>query len=314
MMPPKGELGRTTALDPKPLRTLGLSPKPIRFVNESKPRTYNPWELDMTLCVGAQCLWDGEVAIVGAFDERVETNMAGSNSEFKYTPLNGSWGAYLAGPVAQARELIEIYIEHLASAKITRSNVIEQLRIPARKMKARLANTVTHQLVSLSHEEFLKRGQQSFTQEMCRHVEMQIASARFEAQLILAGLVDGSPSLFAIDADDVHKITNFATIGSGSSIAQSVLYQREQSPLTDISRTLYSVYEAMRLGRNAPGVGPCRIMMVLSASKDSAKTPMLMTMLAPESLEVLGKLFEAFGPKPIPDTIPMLMPSRVRQE
>ncbi len=267
---------------------------------DHRPKQYNPWEADMTLCIAAHCLWDGKPAIVSAFDERVETDAASANSEIKYAPINKYWGGLLAGPVSQARELIDLYKEQLANAAdITSTNVIEQLRIPLRVMKQRLADEVTSHLLCMTHKEFMENGKASTSDEMYRHVETQIASQQIEAQLILIGFIDAQPHIFVSQGSNIVRVTTFATIGSGSSIAQATLFQRNQAHYCDISRTLYAVYEAMLLGRNAPGVGPCRLMTIMVPSADGFSVGVMNTEGSP-----LEKYFVSYGPKPVPPKLP----------
>ena len=76
---------------------------------------------------------------------------------------------------------------------------------------------------------------------MHRHVENQIAATHIESQLILVECIAGLPRLVVTGGQEVAMVSNFAVIGSGSSIAQSVLYQREQSLYNDASRTLHCV-------------------------------------------------------------------------
>jgi hypothetical protein len=105
------------------------------------------------------------------------------------------------------------------------------------------------------------------------------------------------PFIFVVDDTNDHKDTvrletDFATIGSGSYIASSTLFHRNQHWERDLMYTMYSVFEAKRFAEGVPGVGP---------------TLLSMDVLAPGSIQSLSdagykyceKLWSRFGPRPI---------------
>jgi len=67
---------------------------------------------------------------------------------------------------------------------------------------------------------------------------------------------DHTPRVVKIESDgSLESVESFATIGSGSHIADGVLFQREHDGNDTLGSALYHVYEAMKLGSIAPGVG-----------------------------------------------------------
>lgn len=92
---------------------------------------------------------------------------------------------------------------------------------------------------------------------------------------------------------------DFATVGSGSTIAQVSLFQRGQSADCDLNTTLYTVYEAEKDARAAPGVGEEFEMAVLRR-KDGECDLQWLTEEADNRLGVLyAKLERGFVPDKI---------------
>src|SRR5947209_16588899 len=84
----------------------------------------------------------------------------------------------------------------------------------------------------------------------------EIAMVGFGCSLIVFGFIQEAPNIFRIEEDgEIHHCQNFSAIGTGSVIAHTALYQREQKGDSSIEETLYNLYEASRLARIAPGVG-----------------------------------------------------------
>lgn len=143
----------------------------------------------MTLCIAARCLEEktAKPCVVIAHDTRVETNVAGAEIGFKFERLPGFWGALLAGPIHQTQELTEIFSAYLAENQIKPESALEQLRIPARTLRRRLADSLTHRRVSLSYEEFLELGKEKLSPDVYSQLAYEISQQSIEAELILIG-------------------------------------------------------------------------------------------------------------------------------
>jgi hypothetical protein len=91
---------------------------------------------------------------------------------------------------------------------------------------------------------------------------------------------------------------NFAAIGSGATIAESVLFQRKQYWQNSVEQTLYNVYEAATLavGAKAPGVGN---EFAISVIEPLANGDTRMRIPKVEYFELLQEQFEISGPKPV---------------
>lgn len=98
-----------------------------------------------------------------------------------------------------------------------------------------------------------------------------------------------------IRIDDTGKLeicSNFAAVGSGMYIAESALFHREHSRGEGLANSLYHVYEAMRLGAYAPGVGTQFVMGVAHFPGRVA-----WSFVKPQYMRVLNREFKKFGPK-----------------
>jgi 20S proteasome alpha/beta subunit len=95
------------------------------------------------------------------------------------------------------------------------------------------------------------------------------------------------------DNGELEICSNFSAIGSGMYIAESVLFQREHSRGEGLANAIYHVYEAMRLGAYAPGVGGRFVMGVVQFSGAEA----LWTFVEPRYMKLLAGEFKKFGPK-----------------
>jgi 20S proteasome alpha/beta subunit len=283
--------------------------KPLPLPSPAKHRKYNPWEVDMTLCIAARCMEAATLksCVVIAHDRRIETSVAGAEIGFKFESLPRFWKALIAGPVNQAKELIEIFRVYLNENEINPDSALEQLRIPVRTLRRRLADSLTHRRVSLSYEEFLEMGKEKLSPEVYSQLAFDISQQSIEAELILIGAMDADFSIFLCQAGEITTCQDFAVIGSGSMVAEPILYQRELSAATDLPRALYVVYEAKRLGEISPGVGRETWMQVGSIDDTvlNEKTgryeieDVTWRWVDDARLEMIEKAFKQFGPKPI---------------
>jgi len=260
----------------------------------------------MTLCIAAICQDGEETAVVLALDRRVETSTTSSENETKMETLTDDWLALLAGnDLAQARELAQCYYTFLKDKAntLTYDNAVEELRSPANEMRRRLADNYTQKIVSMSYADFLKKGKSKLPDFIHQDIVSQVAQQRIEAEIILAGWLEDVNEMALFEYDGLyHRLVrqlDFATVGSGSTIAQVSLFQRGQSSARDLNKTLYHVYEAEKDARAAPGVGEFFELAVLRR-KDGECDLQWLTEEASERLEVLyNRLERGFVPDEI---------------
>ncbi len=260
----------------------------------------------MTLCIAALCDLKArektaiDDVVVGCFDWRIETGTSSAQTAFKFSKLNKRWAVMMAGPLAQARELSNMYKAFLNSEgdSITNVNVLEKLREPSIRFRQSLASAYTQSTVAMPYDAFLRDGKTQLPEDLFRQISYDIAQQKLEAELILIGLLGRHFRIFECFAGEVHEAEDFAVIGSGKTIAESALYQREQSDIRSLSLSIYAVFEAKRLGENAPGVGTKTTTVIIHRDSENNLDYELVTSAGKNFLE---KQFERFGPRKVVD-------------
>jgi hypothetical protein len=260
----------------------------------------------VTLCIAATCrdytehgsMGPGEPRAVLASDWRVETAAAGAEIEVKDDMLHKRWFSLLAGDVAQARELNELYRGLLRAEEITAANCLEKLRIPLQQFRRRLADSYTQTVYSMTYDEFLKNGKTQLPEDSFRQSVFEIGNQRTEAELILVGFIENEFVLFHCANLDVAEHSHFAAIGSGAQIAMPALFQREQRSSDSLDRTIFAVHEAKKLAEIAPGVGRNTTYTLLSPPKDSA-SGLEFSFCSETGKRELAKRYRRFGLKKI---------------
>lgn len=252
----------------------------------------------MTLCIAAETngLFGDQRVVVG-FDWRIETQTASSQVGFKFEVLSDNWIALLAGPLVQARELTLKYSVLLRADEdsLTEGNVLEYLRGPAFEIRKSLAEAYTRSTAAMSYEDFLEHGESMLPEDLRRQIAFDISKQRVEAEVILVGWVESGFEIFQILDGNVTRSSDFATIGSGSHVAEVTLYRHEQNSLKDLGQTLYAVYEAKRLGEISPGVGTATSIGILFHNEKGVG----FEFASDDDKAFLERQFRRFGPKAV---------------
>jgi hypothetical protein len=265
----------------------------------------------MTLCMAALCEDHSPVALaeLGSYlgrsrvavacDYRIEVDIASAETEVKFEKLHDHWLALMAGRVDQARELMGLYAGLFASEDVTTINSLEMLRRPPRLLRERLADTFTHTQHAMSYHEFLTNGKGQLPEDIHRQTTYAISLQQIEADLILIGYIgETTPKfrLFTCAGGEVTACSNFAVIGSGTSIASSVLYQREHISYRSVQAALYTLYEAKKLAEIAPGVGKITSYFLLGPPKEGAAC-VSQDWVSENGERFLNRQFRRFGPR-----------------
>ena len=249
----------------------------------------------MTLCIASLCDHGNGMAI--CFDREIQTDIAKAQTGFKLVVLPSRWQALQAGSLHRTKELTDLYKEHLGTIDVSsmeESAVLEQLRIPPAKLRRRMAETLTQTKFSVGYEDFLRSGKDWFDLDTHRQTLYEISSQNFEGdELILFGAASGEFLLYKFSGGEVWQCRDFAVIGSGTTVAEPILYQRKQDWTKSVQETLYSLYEAKKLAEVTPGVGDKTLVAMQFLSK-----PGRLQWLSARGLEILEHEFSTFGPKP----------------
>jgi 20S proteasome alpha/beta subunit len=218
----------------------------------------------MTLCIAALCQDKGESRIVIGTDWRAETSIAGGDVQDKVLWIGPNIPVLIAGTISRAIELkntIEQYFEQREEKKLPMfkaADVPDVLRIPVVRFKRKLVSECVGLAFGMSYSEFFAAiGTKQIPEQVAIEKLKEIQDIDQDCCLIVSMFMeDRTPRVVRIDSRGVlESVESFATIGSGSDIADGVLFQREHDENDTLGATLYHVYEAMKLGSIAPGVG-----------------------------------------------------------
>jgi hypothetical protein len=255
----------------------------------------------MTACIAAACKEKVEgrdvVCIVGATDTKEQTTVASGEYLWKFRSIAYGWDAMIAGTVSSAEELVTEYERHLKTVKLTESNVAEELRRPAETIKRRLAEHYIKMQVGMSYDDFMTKGNKTLSPEDFREILYEVRKLSLGCQLLISGFINKKPKIFTVsEYGDVIIHQNFGAIGTGSTIAECALYQRQQHQHSPLWVTLYHVYEAIRLARIAPGVGTQAIIHVISQKEDGEVYGRFVN---PKGDSELEKLYQKYSLQPL---------------
>jgi hypothetical protein len=242
----------------------------------------------VTLCIASLCDHGNGMAI--CFDREIQTEIAKAQTGFKLVGLPSQWHALQAGSLHRAKELTDLYIEHLGTidlASMEEPAVLEQLRIPPARLRRRMAEALTQEKFSTGYEDFLRSGKDWFDVDTHRQTLYEISSQNFGGdELILFGSISGGFLLYKFSGGEVWQCRDFAVIGSGTTVAEPNLYQRKQDWTKSVQETLYSLYEAKKLAEVTPGVGDKTLMAMIFLPK-----PGSLQWLSVRGLEILEREF-----------------------
>lgn len=260
----------------------------------------------MTLCIAALCQEDGKPRVVASFDRRVETAIAGADTELKFESLSPHWGALLAGDVALARELLLAYGALFDKTdQFDHYGILRELRGPANEFRDDLADRLVRSRLAMSLDDLKKRGQKNLPPDVYRQIWFEIESQDLGVELILFGWHDDSFRLFKLRRNGRLEFSEpFAAIGSGSVIASSALYQRQYTERWRLAPALYAVFEAQALGSIAPGVGRDPTEAYTVGFYYDKKAKEVDYLYPSDQTEAwLSNQFKKFGPRTIPETL-----------
>jgi len=265
----------------------------------------------VTLCVAAECRrYKGFFsAVVFATDFQVEGQTARADIGVKVAEIGQEfYPILLAGTQTRAVELaceINTVVHKTASplghdyVPPAWSTILNEAIL---RQKHRIANEIIVGRFGISYDELLKIGREHFPPDVYRDTISEISRTSLDCWLLVIAFSQPQPTIFRIsDSGMVETCQNFAAIGSGLYLAESVLFQRNQHTNNDLGTTIYNVFEAMRLGSRAPGVGDRFEITIaeweywheVSTNEGWVKW----SHLSPAYYSYLEKRFQRYGPK-----------------
>lgn len=269
----------------------------------------------MTLCVAAECKPHKKrflSAVVFATDFKVEGDVASAEIGHKVAVTGREeHPILLAGTLTRALTLAK-QISGLHDSLIPVDPKEERiapdwdsiLPVAVKNLKWSLADELVGSRFGFTYDFLLKNGKASLPEDTYRETLSDIARLDLDCWLLVIGFAHSDASIYRINSSGViETCDNFAAIGSGYYIAESCLFQREQNKSGDLGTTIYNVYEAMKLGSTAPGVGRKFEIAVaeweywneLPTNAGNVK----ISHLEPKYYEYLEKQFRRYGPRPL---------------
>lgn len=255
----------------------------------------------MTLCIAAAAEDRGRLRIVISSDWRIENSSSGAEIQDKLYWIGDEWAVLIAGTITRAIELVDTYAEYFRglrerNIKITDTTILDHVKKPPITQKYKIANEYVGALLGMTYKDFLTNGKQILPHKQFDEIVSDIQRLDLDCQLILSSFIDGAQRIYKVCADcSVEASEHFAAIGSGSDIAESILFQRDHEGDLPIGQALYDVYEAARLGSKAPGVGNQHAISVLIPPRRGGKVSF--SRVSDKGYRFLDRCFKKYGPK-----------------
>jgi 20S proteasome alpha/beta subunit len=257
----------------------------------------------MTVCVAAGCLdTEKNYKIVMCTDWRVSSPLGGAETKLKLRALPKGWYCLTAGTETEINRIVLKLRDELFATNETDDNSIDiasLVRNVLNKRKKEKIDEFIHGRYGISYDDFLSFGRDKFPADVHREAILTLSEIDIGCSLIVAGFAQQRfPRLVeTTDRCGVLVREDFATVGEGAYLAQSVLLQRRHMDTRDLGQTIYVVYEAKRYAEEVASVGKQTTVAVISP--DGSRLD-----IKGEGLESLADRFKAYGPQPIPPTIP----------
>lgn len=276
----------------------------------------------MTLCVAA--IASGEEKnqitfppprprIVACFDRLVGGELGTTDTAFKIRGVAPGWIAlYASNEVSTTLKLLDAYVRRFyppsPRTHITARNCEREFSVPARTTLRALREESVQSQLSVSLKWFYEQGKNSLDKGLWRRVAEDVRQITLESELLIFGFAEEQwPTLLTVDGNGRTRraAVDFAAVGIGQFIARAALLRRDQTGETSLGTTLYQVMEAKLLGERASGVGRETLMGVY-APPVSADSDMRLAVVSKSEQEELETMFkEKYGPRPVPDFIPV---------
>ena len=251
----------------------------------------------MTLCLAAECTYKGQDHYVFAKDFKVETGTSSGEIEAKYTWIGkAEYPALFANSPSRAMELASLISQWLDSDESSGQEFVEIARHGVRELKRRVANEYVGALLGITWDKIVEGTQTILSQEKRREIEDEVSRLPIKCSLLWMAFDEKSTHLIHVDEDgSVERRGHFCAIGSGGYVAESALFYREHKNESSLGTAIYNVYEAMKLGSKAPGVGEKFSVHIASHVEGSNK--IAWKEITDEYYDFLEKQFAKFGPK-----------------
>jgi ATP-dependent protease HslVU (ClpYQ) peptidase subunit len=252
----------------------------------------------MTLCIAASCYGKHWPRIVVSSDWKAEVgDFAAAEIQNKLHWLfRGQWCVLIAGTASSAHSLLTTFRQTIDPTTITKRNLEDEIVRAVEQHKEKLTDHHVRTRHSVSFEHF-RTHRNEFDKGQWSETWTNIRKISLDCQLIVCTFIKRNPFMFQVEEDGhVWRDDNFLAIGTGSTIANSILCFRRQHEDLLVADTVYNVFEATQYARKAktPGVGKLHAFSVLYPGKRQKR-------LRSSGLRQLREFFKKYGPRDVPD-------------
>jgi 20S proteasome alpha/beta subunit len=214
----------------------------------------------MTVCIAAACRdggFKGEPKIVLCADRKSSTMLGSAETADKVQYLCHGCRCLTAGTESDIIALVRLY-KKIFDDEGNRSatNIDSSIKEPLFRRRHDLATEYIRNRFLMSVDEFMKHGKERLPTELFYDATQKLSAIDLNADLIVAGFIDGAPEIYSTDSFGVARASNhFAVVGEGAYLASASLLRREQHDYSGLEETLYNVFEAKKLSESIGSVG-----------------------------------------------------------
>lgn len=258
-----------------------------------------PWRQRMTLCIAATCYGAHWPRIVVSSDWKAEVgDFAAAEIQNKlYWLFGGQWCVLIAGTASAAHSLVGTLKQVIDPKKLTKRNIEDEISGAVQKHLTKLTDRLVFARHRVSFEHF-RTHKSEFDKQQWSDTWTNIRTKlSLDCQLIICTFIKKEPVMFQVEEDgQVWRDENFLAIGTGSTIANSILCFRRQNEDLLVADTVYNVFEATQFARKAktPGVGKIHAFSVLYPGGRQKR-------LRSSGIKQLREYFDKYGPHDVPE-------------
>jgi 20S proteasome alpha/beta subunit len=240
----------------------------------------------------------GNYRIVLCTDWRVSGPLGSAETKLKLRALPRGWYCLTAGTESEINCIVPKLREELSTAsEVNETNITSLVRNVLNNRKKEKIDEFIRGRYGISYDDFLGFGKEKFPTDVHREAILSLSEINIDCSLIVAGFCSGFPMI--VETTDKCRVLvreDFATIGEGSYLAQSVLLQRRHIDTKELGLTIYTVYEAKKYAEEVSSVGKQTTVAVIYPDDPRLD-------IKGEGMESLAEKFKKYGPQPIPPTI-----------
>lgn len=263
-----------------------------------EPPMFGVWP--MTISIVAICeSGSDDPKVIHCSDQQVSTVVGKAETALKFRFLKGGWAASVAGEGSAIKAAFRLITDGFLKAGVSGKGIDEgeALQIVRKALadrKRELSEEYTQGHYALSFDEFMASAKAKFPDEEFRRAMIEIRSIDLGAEFILCGYPNTFPFLIVTDRNGTTSTPdNFAVIGKGAALAQTVLLHRMCVEASPFDQVLYSVFEAKKYAERESSVGFSTSIFVQHRDES-------VDQVGPEGQIWLLEQFKQYGPQPTP--------------